>query len=472
MSVYLVLLYGVSLICSLYLIMYRDRSTFITLFWLLVLFSMPLIGIVLFLFFGKGIDRKKHQINRDRTIRHFSDLPVQDGVEETATELIDQTLGATNMLANLTKYPWSYFNDVELLTDGKKKFAVLKEDLRQAKQTIYIEYYAFITDNIGKKIVKILTEKANEGVEVFLLYDKLGSKGTDATYFHPLIEAGGKVTSFVTSQKLATPFGANYHDHHKVVVIDGSIGFIGGFNVADQYLNKTKKFGYWRDTHVRILGPVANVLQRQFLINWNLSVPEKNRLSYKPVQFSEKMGDATIQIVSSNPIESNQEIKLTFIKLITSAKKRIWIQTPYFIPDDSVMDALKIAMKSGVDVKIMIPDKPDHPFVYRATEYYSQLMMRAGVDVYLYTGGFLHSKILVMDDSVSVVGSANQDIRSYKLNFEASAVIINKRLNEQISCAFKGDMEKSKKLTEKIIAETGLWTVFKQKLFRLLSPIM
>lgn len=472
MGVYLVMLHGASLICSLYLIMYRDRSTFITLFWLLILFSMPLIGIVLFLFFGKGIDRKKHQINRDRTIRHFSNLPVQDDTEVATIDLTDQTLGATDLIANLTKEPWSYFNDVDLLTDGKKKFAVLKEDLRQAEQTIYLEYYAFVTDNIGKKIVTILTEKANQGVDVCLLYDKLGSKGIETTYFQPLIEAGGKVTPFVTSQKVLTPFGANYHDHHKIVVIDGSIGFIGGFNVADQYLTKTKKFGYWRDTHVRILGPAANVLQRQFLINWNLSVPEKNRLSYKSVQFSEKMGNATIQIVSSNPIESKQEIKLTFIKLITSAKKRIWIQTPYFIPDDSVMDALKIAKESGVDVKIMIPDKPDHPFVYRATEYYAQLMMRAGVDIYLYTGGFLHSKVMIMDDHISVVGSANQDIRSYKLNFEASAVIVNKRFAEQVSRAFKDDMRQSKKLTEKIIAETDLWTVFKQKLSRLLSPIM
>lgn len=472
MSVYLMLLYGASLICSLYLIMYGDRSTYVTLFWLLVLFSIPLIGIILFLFFGKGIDIKTDQLKRERTTRQFSELPVQDETEVAAIEFANQDLGTSDLPTNLANEPWSYFNDVELLTDGQQKFAVLKEDLKNAEQTIYLEYYAFVTDTIGKKILSILTEKAQQGVKVFLLYDKLGSKGTEAKYFQPLIDAGGKVTTFVTSQRKILPFGVNYHDHHKIVVIDGNIGYIGGFNVADQYLNTTKKFGYWRDTHVRILGPAGNLLQRQFLINWNLSVPEAEMLDYQPVPFSGKMGNAKIQIVASNPIESKQEIKLTFIKLITSAKKRLWIQTPYFIPDESIMDALKIAKKSGVDVKIMIPDKPDHPFVYRATEYYSQLMMKSGIDIYLYKAGFLHSKVIIMDDHISVVGSANQDIRSYKLNFEASAVIVNRKFTAQVIQAFKEDMEQSEELTEKIIKETNLWTVFKQKLSRLLSPIM
>ena len=226
-------------------------------------------------------------------------------------------------------------------------------------------------------------------------------------------------------------FRLNYHDHRKIVVIDGKVGYIGGFNVADQYAGTTKKFGYWRDTHLRIQGPAASLLQMRFNGLERL-FPEKNRVAYQLDYFFKlealvPEANTSIQMIASGPNSDREQIKLAFIKLITSAKKRVWIQTPYLVPDDSVLAALKVAAASGVDVKIMIPDKPDHPFIYRATQYYGRLLMKENIEILIYNGGFLHAKTMIMDDEVCTVGSANQDIRSYKLNFEANAVLYDKK---------------------------------------------
>ncbi len=269
----------------------------------------------------------------------------------------------------------------------------------------------------------------------------------------------------------------NYHDHRKIVVIDGKVGYIGGFNVADQYAGTTKKFGYWRDTHLRIQGPAASLLQMRFLMDWNVSSPEKNRVAYQLDYFFKlealvPEANTSIQMIASGPNSDREQIKLAFIKLITSAKKRVWIQTPYLVPDDSVLAALKVAAASGVDVKIMIPDKPDHPFIYRATQYYGRLLMKENIEILIYNGGFLHAKTMIMDDEVCTVGSANQDIRSYKLNFEANAVLYDKKIIDQLEAIFLEDRKKCTTMTPEVVRDMSKWLIFKQQISRLFSPIL
>lgn len=472
----IMMIYLFNLIFSLYLILYRDRSTFITWFWLLVFLVMPICGFILFLFFGKGMSRNEYEKVKREMVEEFNELAWSDSDNDRLSNKSVNPGGTQALIQGLTNEPLTRFNQITLFLDGKEKFDGLKKDISLARHSIHIEYYAFITDGIGESLLEQLTKKANEGVQVCLLYDKMGSKGTSPKKFNPLKEAGGKVIPFLGSQQSLFSFGSNYHNHHKNVVIDGRIGYIGGFNVADQYVGTTQKFGYWRDTHLRIFGAACAMQQLQFLINWNLSVPETQRLALNPNYLFngslETKGQSDIQLVSSNPMEGQQQIKFTFVKLILSATKRLWIQTPYFIPDESVMEALVIAKKSGVDVKLMIPCMPDHPFVYRATEYYAQLAMAQGIEVYTYQGGFLHAKVLIMDEAVSVVGSANQDVRSYKLNFESSAVVYDQQVTQELSQAFERDLASSNKITQETVLAQSKWTRLKQKISRLLSPIM
>ena len=325
----------------------------------------------------------------------------------------------------------------------------------------------------------LLEEKAAEGVEVRLLYDAFGSHGTKPKDFNRLIQNGGHVHTFVTSQRALLRFRLNYHDHRKIVVIDGKIGYTGGFNIANQYVNPTKKFGYWRDTHIRIYGAAASLLQLRFLTDWNVSVPEQKKVAYhldyffqKELGKDDKHENTSIQLVSSGPNNEREQIKLSFIKLITAAKKRVWIQTPYLVPDESVIAALKIAASSGVEVKIMIPNKPDHPFIYRATQYYARQLIKENVQILVYENGFLHAKTLIMDDEICMVGSANQDVRSYRLNFETSAVIYDPAFLTQLADQFLQDEKQCTPMTTETVKEMSGWLLFKQQISRLFSPIL
>ena len=325
----------------------------------------------------------------------------------------------------------------------------------------------------------LLEEKAAEGVEVRLLYDAFGSHGTKPKDFNRLIQNGGHVHTFVTSQRALLRFRLNYHDHRKIVVIDGKIGYTGGFNIANQYVNPTKKFGYWRDTHIRIYGAAASLLQLRFLTDWNVSVPEQKKVAYhldyffqKELGKDDKHENTSIQLVSSGPNNEREQIKLSFIKLITAAKKRVWIQTPYLVPDESVIAALKIAASSGVEVKIMIPNKPDHPFIYRATQYYARQLIKENVQILVYENGFLHAKTLIIDDEICMVGSANQDVRSYRLNFETSAVIYDPAFLTQLADQFLQDEKQCTPMTTETVKEMSGWLLFKQQISRLFSPIL
>ena len=266
----------------------------------------------------------------------------------------------------------------------------------------------------------------------------------------------------------------NYRNHRKIVVIDGRVGFVGGFNVGREYLGRDKKFGYWRDTHLCIEGAAVTSLAVRFVLDWNYAAKENLFLEdslFEIPQYT-RNGRDPVQIISSGPDSKTKMIHDNYLRLIHRAQDHVYIQTPYFIPDDSILDALKIAAKSGVDVRIMIPCKPDHPFVYWATYSYIGEMVAAGAKCYVYNNGFLHAKTLSIDGMVACVGTANMDFRSFGLNFEVNAVIYSERTVQRLERAFENDMTLCTQVTRKVYDERGLVIKAKEQFSRLLSPLL
>ncbi|RTE12327.1 cardiolipin synthase, partial [Staphylococcus epidermidis] len=338
---------------------------------------------------------------------------------------------------------------------------------------IHIQYYIIHSDNLGKQLLHELEKKAEEGIEVKMLYDDMGSRDLRKKDLKKFRQRGGHAESFFPSKLPLINLRMNNRNHRKIVVIDGTIGYVGGFNVGDEYLGKSKKFGYWRDTHLRIKGDAVNALQLRFILDWN-SQSTRDNLTYESRYFPDVDSGGTIgiQIASSGPDEDWEQIKYGYLKMISSAKESIYIQSPYFIPDQAFLDSIKIAALGGVDVNIMVPNKRDHPFVYWATLKNVASLLEAGVNVYHYDNGFLHSKTLVIDDEVASVGTANMDNRSFTLNFEVNAFIYDEGVARSLKQAFINDMKLSNKLTSEAYAKRNILVKFKEGISQLLSPIL
>ncbi len=448
--------------------------------WLLVLILLPGIGFIFYLFIGKKLTREKifdiksqENIGMPELVQAQKEMLADDEgllsdkqATENAKEMASLFLESDESI--LTKG-----NKVELFTDGEKKFDSLIEDISKAEHHIHMIYYIIHNDKIGQRVLNALEERAAAGVGVLVIYDALGSRSLKPNFFKKLKKLGGKAEPFFGSKLPIINLRFNYRNHRKIVIIDGKIGYTGGFNVGDEYLGEYKKFGYWRDTHLKIQGNAVLALQSRFLMDWNAAVP-KHKLEYEENYFPliDKVGHSNIQIVSSGPDSDLEQIKKGYIKMISMAKESVFIQTPYFVPDDSVLESIQIAVMSGIDVKIMIPNKPDHPFIYRATMYYAAAMVAVGAEVYIYDNGFLHAKTVVVDGTICSIGTANFDIRSFKLNFEVNTFIYDHKIAQQQQQFFYEDMKKSYQLTQEILDNQSKWLKFKQTFSRLFSPIL
>lgn len=455
--------------------------------WLLVLNFLPFVGFIFYLFFGKRLSKNKmfslkrqervglerYIANQKKQWQHHELLPSDQRTPEVR-ELAHLFLVGGNSALLVG-------NDVTLLTDGVKKFQRLIDDINHATHHVHVEYYSFYNDRIGKELLAALEAAAKRKVQVRVIYDSFGSHGTTRQFFARLIELGGQVEPFFGGNPTFSSLRLNYRMHRKIVVIDGKVGYIGGFNVGDQYLGRKVKFGYWRDTHLRIVGQAVLSLQTRFFMDWNATVRHSKHSTALPFDIiyfprspeDTKNGSASIQIVSSGPDNDRQMIKMGYLKMITNANDYIYLQTPYLIPDDSVIEALTIAAMAGVKIKIMVPAMPDHAFVYRATEYYAHELSKInGIEVYCYTNGFLHAKTMVVDGITASVGSANLDYRSFKLNFEANAFCYDHKLADELRAAFEEDLKHAQRMDAAYFAKQSYWLRFKQYFSRLLSPIL
>lgn len=456
----------------------RDPSS--TWAWLLVLSFIPVLGFVLYLLLGQNLSRARLFQWEDK-----KKLGVEEILESQLSELREgsfefcchasrdsQDLIHMHLLNNEAVFTSD--NAVDVLTDGHQKFERLLDDIKMAKEHIHLQYYIIKKDNLGMKIRDALIEKANQGVKIRVLYDELGSRGMSKKFFSDLRKAGGDVEVFFPSTFALFNFRLNYRNHRKLVIIDGRIGYVGGFNIGDEYLGLNPKFGYWRDTHLRVEGTAVLAIQTRFILDWNQASHKYDAIPYHPSLFPESKasGNVGMQIVTSGPDSEWSQIKNGYIKMISLAKKSIHIQTPYFIPDASLRDTIRIACLSGVEVKIMIPNKPDHLFVYWATLSNIGELLKAGAKVYIYDNGFIHAKTIVVDEEISSVGTANIDIRSLSLNFEVNAFLYNPEIAKDLKNHFEQDILLSKELTLEQYQARSKRIQIKESISRLLSPIL
>lgn len=447
--------------------------------WLLVLFLLPVVGFIMYLFFGKKLSKQNiFDLKSQETlgISEIANSQLELLGEGTVLPVFENNIYLKDLATLFLESDESIItkgNKVELIIDGEEKFAQLMEDILNAKHHIHMIYYIFKDDDLGRRVMDALIEKASQGIEVLVIYDAMGSRTTSRKFWKKLEEAGGKAVSFFPQSFAFINFRINYRNHRKIVVIDGVIGYVGGFNIGNEYLG-ISKMGYWRDSHLRIQGNAVLTLQSRFFIDWNAVVSETHGREYSESYFpiSKSLGPSSMQIVSNGPDSDFQKIKMGFIKMISMAKESIYIQSPYFIPDESVLEALSIAALSGVDVRIMIPSKPDHPFVYRATEFYSKTIIESGVKVYIYQNGFLHAKTMVVDSQAATVGTSNFDVRSFKLNFEVNAFIYDAEFAKKMEATFMEDIKDCTEATKSYFEKQSSWLKFKQTFSRLFSPIL
>ena len=465
-------LFLINIVFSLLIIFFQRRNPTTVWAWLLLLYFIPVLGFILYLILGQNFRRErmfkmkeiegeiKYAVRRQEESIYRKKLRLRDPELDRFKRLILYNLNEAE--AVLTDN-----NDIRIFTDGREKFQALLSEMDRARNYIHVQYYIIKNDELWKEIEEVLVRKARQGVEIRVLFDSMGCRGMRHSDWARLEKAGIKVAEFFPALLGKLQLRVNYRNHRR-------IGFVGGFNVGREYIGKDRKFGYWRDTHVCIEGSAVTSLAVRFVLDWNYAAREnlflEDRLFEIPTYV--RNGRDPVQIISSGPDSHSQEIRNNYLRLIHMARKNIYIQTPYFIPDDDIRDALEIAAKSGIDVRIMIPCKPDHPFVYWATYSYLGEMIEAGARCYTYDNGFLHAKCMCVDGLVTCMGTANMDIRSFSLNFEVNAVIYSARTTERLMEAFENDIAKSTLVTRKKYEQRDFVIRIKEQFCRLLSPVL
>ena len=469
----------INILLSVLIIFFQRKNPTTVWAWLLVLYCVPVLGFGLYLLLGQNFRKErmfkmkeiegevKYAIRRQEESIYRRRLRLRDPEQERFRSLILYNLNEGE--AVLTDN-----NDVQVFTDGKEKFKALIDEMEHARRYIHLQYYIIKNDELWQKIEEVLLRKARQGVEIRVLFDSMGCRTMHNRDWERLEAAGIEVAEFFPAVLGKLQLRVNYRNHRKIAVIDGRVGFVGGFNIGREYLGRDKKFGYWRDTHICIEGAAVTSLAVRFVLDWNYAASENLFLKDYLFEIPEyqKNGRDPMQIISSGPDSRSKVIRNNYLRLIHMAKKNVYIQTPYFIPDEDILEALKIAAKSGIDVRIMIPCKPDHPFVYWATYSYLGDMIAAGAKCYTYDNGFLHSKCMCVDGLVTCMGTANMDIRSFALNFEVNAVIYSARTTRCLEDAFDKDVEKSTLVTRKMYRGRGMVIRIKEQFCRLFSPVL
>lgn len=455
----------------------KDPKTVWT--WLLALYFVPVVGFIFYLLIGT--DMHKQKMFRVKEIEDKLNEAIRQQehkIQSKEYEEDDPDLkGYTDLVLfnlNTTGSVLTDTNDVDIFTDGNEKFDALIQDIREAKEFIHIQYYIIKNDVLFNRIKDVLVEKAKEGVEVRILFDAMGCRSVKPKFWKRLNEAGIETAEFFPALFRRLQLRINYRNHRKIVVIDNKVAYVGGFNIGKEYIGLVPKFGYWRDTHLRIRGEGIMGLELRFLLDWNYAA--KDHLFSNPrymAGFAPAARDnCYMQIIYSGPDTSLEPIRDNYIRLIHKAKEKIYIQTPYFIPDESMLSALLMAIYSGVEVNLMIPCKPDHPFVYWATYSYMGELVMAGANCYIYNDGFLHAKGIVVDDRVLCYGTANMDIRSFALNFEVNAVLYDRNKAKEMTGYFKKDLDKCTRITKSMYTSRKPGLRVKEQVCRLLSPLL
>ena len=488
-GILLITIYIFQLISLLAVVFIEDKDPVVTISWMLALAFLPILGFVLYLFFGRGL--KKFSNKRLRLIRRiqeefFLKTPAIEKefeelgniLHEVPPNLNDQAaykhLDLIRMNTRLGFSSYTQNNDIKIYIDAKEKYKELFEDIRNAKQSIHMVYFIISNTQISYELIDLLAQKAEEGVEVRLIYDELGNILVPRKIFNKIKKAGGEVYRFFPIS-FSSVLHANYRNHHKIVVIDGEIGYTGGMNIGDEYMGLHHRKTPWRDTHMRLTGSSVESLQLLFVIDLIYTTNNKDLLdkyiSPKYFHRTNSVGKVGMQIVSSGPDSETEAIRRAYIKMIDNAKKSVYIQTPYLMPDQAVITSLQNAAAAGVEVNIMLPGIPDKRIVYMVTYSYIQTMLDYGINIYIYDG-FLHSKMIVIDDEIATIGTTNLDMRSFSMHFEVNGFIYNTPIAEKCGDIFRDDLKKCYLMTQEKYDSRNFFQKGLEKIFRLLAPLM
>jgi len=375
------------------------------------------------------------------------------------------------VLEKLAKLPFARYNHAKLLIDGQATFDAIASHIEKAEEYILFQFFIVKDDQLGNKLKELLVNKARQGIRVYFMYDSIGSHSLSQKYVNELIDAGIQVVAFCgTKGKKARRFQINFRNHRKIVVIDGHSAFVGGHNVGDEYLGKHPKLSPWRDTHVLVQGPAALGVQITFLEDWNWMEGQFPELNWVPLIDEEQ--DQRVLVVPSGPSDSLSTCGLMFSQLIHTAQKRVWIVSPYFVPDDTVISALQLAVMRGVDVCIMLPENPDHLMVYLAGFSYLAETVLHGIRVFKYQKGFLHQKVILVDEALAGVGTANFDNRSFHLNFELTILFADDPIIRDVEEMLLTDFSHCRELSMQDIENRSLIFKLAVRIARLLSPLL
>lgn len=459
--------YAATIFLILGIVLAENRNPVKSLAWITVLLLLPVVGIILYIFFGRNI-RNTRMISR-RNRRRLKRAERYRNPDLSSLGLREQTQQQIRLARSLCDAQFFPGNDIRIFTSGQAKMAALEADLRAATQYINLQYYIFTDDNIGRRIADILMEKARQGVKVRVIYDHVGSFRTGNRFWRKMKKAGVECHPFF---KVTLPvFGSriNWRNHRKLVIIDGKVGYVGGMNIADRYITGGKKFKTWRDAHLRVIGPAVRSLQYSFAVDWNfMGMP----LIEDEVPETPETGEMGAQLVTSGPTSSWSNDELIYQRAIASAQKRIFIQTPYFLPTDGLLKALQTAALSRVDVRIILPQHSDSRMLDYASFSYIAECLRSGIKIYLYEDGMMHAKTMIVDDEVAAVGSTNFDFRSFEHNFEVNMFIFSRQFNERMTSIFMSDLRHSRRLLQSQWARRSFFHKAAESVVRLLSPIL
>lgn len=479
MASYLLIFYFsiVAAVC-IFILLYNETPSK-ALGYMLLVISFPVGGILIY--FAVGLNYRKKEMYRKKLVIDELEFPKLEQKASSYTQAAllknKERIGNFFQLANYSrnKNLTSYNNTAKLLVNGEEKFPDVIESLKNARHHIHIEYYIYNNDEIGNQLAQVLMDKAREGVQVRFIYDDYGCRGIRKNIVKELRAAGVEAFPFYKINLILFANRLNYRNHRKIIVVDGEVGYVGGINVSDKYINQDKNSLFWRDTHLKIVGTSVLNLQFVFLTDWNFCANQKMGISneYFPMETeSGHFGNHLVQIVSSGPDSKYPSIKYTLIQAILSAKKEICITTPYFIPDKSFLDALNIAVLSGVRVRILLPGVSDSIIVNTTTRSYFQDLLEAGVEIHTYTKGFVHAKTMVCDQQISIIGTANLDNRSFDLNFEINAIIYDEDIALELHGIFENDLASASQITLKEWEERPLYMRLMERVLHLFSSLM
>jgi cardiolipin synthase len=446
-------------------------------------FFVPVIGMIIYFSFGVNYRIRKiydKKLLRNEQLQNNLEtelIKYSKGVLKEGDETVQENKKLVNLILKENLSPLTNNNDVKLLINGESKFSEVIKCLKQAKEHIHIEYYVFEDDNIGNQIFEILIEKAKSGIKVRFIYDDFGSRSIRNKQIERLESAGVEVFPFYKIKLIALANRMNYRNHRKIIVIDGKTSFVGGINVSDRYINSesNKSQVYWRDTHLKIHGPATWYLQYLFLCDWNFCANDNVELSnqlFPQKNTFQSTQDKHVQITASGPDSDVPTILFALLQAINLAEKEVLITTPYFIPSNSIMDAILISAKSGVNVKLIVPKKSDSKLVNAAASSYYTTLLKSGVEIYRYHKGFVHAKTMVIDNEIAIVGTANMDVRSFDLNFEVNAIVYDEETTVELRKAFYNDILDSTKIDLDLWNKRSMFQKFLEKLARLFSPML